>query len=111
EAWPDDADVKELFEKEFNRPPGEVAFLAPWVRSFAPDTVERRKWLLEAVRSAEPNSARYALYEMIEEFKDEDCFRAALTLQGTGIWYYDKMHIRSLLIEHFPDDPEVRSWA
>jgi hypothetical protein len=111
EAWPDDSDVRGLLIQEFNRSPGEVAFLARWIDSFVPEPEKRRAWLLEALRQSDRRSVRSPVHRILEEFQDEECLEAALTIQGKDIWYYDKIDIQSLLIARFPHVPEVRQWA
>ena len=111
EAWPDDSDVRELLAQEFHRPPGEVAFLAHWIDSFMPEPETRRAWLLEALRQSDRRSVRSPVHRLLQEFQDEECLAAVLTIQKKDIWYYDKIDIQGLLIACFPHVAEVRQWA
>ncbi len=111
EAWPDDSDVRALLTQEFNRPPGEVAFLAHWIDSFMPERETRRAWLLEALKQSDRHSVRGPIQRLFQEFQDEECLEAVLTILKRDIWYYDKINIQGLLIARFPHVPEVRQWA
>lgn len=111
EAWPDDSDVRALLTQEFNRPPGEVAFLAHWIDSFMPEPETRRTWLLEALKQSDRRSVRGPIQRLLQEFQDEECLQAVLTILKKDIWYYDKINIQGLLIARFPHVAEVRQWA
>jgi len=111
EAWPDDSDIRGLLAQEFHRSPGEVAFLALWIDSFMPEPETRRAWLLEALKQSDRRSVRSPVYRLLQEFQDEECLAAVLTIQKKDIWYYDKIDIQGLLIARFPHVAEVRQWA
>jgi hypothetical protein len=111
EAWPDDSDVRALLTQEFDRPPGEVAFLAHWIDSFIPEPEKRRAWLLGALKQYDRRSLRNPIHRLLQEFKDKECLEAVLTILKKDIWYYDKIDIQGLLISCFPNVAEVRKWA
>jgi hypothetical protein len=87
EAWPDDSDIRGALAQEFHRPPGEVAFLAYWIDSFFPEPETRRAWLLEALRQSDRRSVRFPVHRLLQEFQDEECLAAVLTIQKQDIWY------------------------
>ena len=111
EAWPDDSDVRELFLREFNRLPGEVAFLAPWIDYIVSDAEKRRAWLLETLRQSNLRIVRTPVHHLLAEFQDEECLEAVLAILEKDIWYYDKIEIQNQLIVSFPHVPQVRQWA
>ncbi len=111
EAWPDDSEVKELLSQELLRPPKEIAFLSSWVKKFIPDKTSRRSWLLSAINESDLRSVRDPLLSLLEEFKDDESLKIALSFLAKDIWYYDKVTLKNRLIESFPSIPEVRQWA
>lgn len=111
EAWRNDNDVREFLSVEYQKPPGQVAFLAQWIESFVPDPKERRAWLLEALSHADRRMARDPAYRLLEEFQDDECLQAVKATLKTEIWYYDKTSIQNRLFETFPQDTDVRGWA
>ena len=110
EAWPDDSDVRSLLSQEFERSPGEVAFLTPWIDAFVSNPEKRRSWLLDALKHHNKRSVS-APQRILEEFKDEECLKAVLAILENDIWYYNKIGTQNYLIENFPHLPEARQWA
>jgi hypothetical protein len=111
EAWPDDIDVRELLNQEFQRLPGEVAFLAHWIDSFIPEPEKRRAWLLEAVKQSDIRSVRSSASRLLVEFHDEECLETVFAVLEKAIWYYDKIEIENKMIENFPHAQKVRQLA
>lgn len=111
EAWPDDSEVRSLLTQEFRRPPGEVAFLSPWIDSVVSDPKNRRAWLLEAMRQSSPRILTAPVNRLLTEFQDEECLEEVLAILAKDVWYYDKIGIQNRLIVSFPHVPKVRQWA
>lgn len=110
DAWGADREVREMLAKEYQKPPGEVAFLANWIDSFIPEQKARRAWLLEAVDQADRRVARLSVDRLLEEFQDDECLAAIKAVLAKDIWYYDRISFQSRLFEIFPNDEEVRRW-
>ncbi|ODU40287.1 MAG: hypothetical protein ABS92_13055 [Thiobacillus sp. SCN 63-374] len=99
-----------MLAKEYQKPPGEVAFLANWIDSFMPEAKTRRAWLLEAVNRADRRMARSAVDCLLKEFHDDECLAAIKAVLAKELWIYDKISIQSRLIAVYPNDEEVHKW-
>ncbi len=111
DAWGTDREVRDMLAKEYQKRPGEVAFLANWIDSFIPEAEARRAWLLEAVNSADQRVAKAPANRLLEEFQDGGCLTAIKAVLAKDIWYYDRISFQSRLIEIFPNDEDVRKWV
>ena len=111
EAWPEDKEIKNFINREFQRPPGETAYLSPWIKAFISNTHDRKKWLIGAVEHADNDIIRHPVNILLSEFKDEEVLKVVLPVLEKNLWYYDKKSIQNLLIMNYPDVPLVRQWA
>lgn len=112
DVWSSDKQVKELFAKEFLKPPEEAAHLAKWVSLFIPEREARRKWLLSSIKKPESGlSIGPPVSHLLEEFHDDESLSAVKNVLSSDIWYHHKVNFQSKLIEFFPNDDEVREWV
>ena len=111
DAWGNDSEVRGILAQEYQKPPGEVAFLANWIDSFIPEPKARRAWLLEAVSHADRRIVDAPVSRLMEEFQDDECLTAIKVVLAKDIWYYNKISFQSRLIEIFPNDEDVRKWV
>ena len=111
EAWSDDKEVRDTLAKEFDRPPGEVAYIASWIDSFVTEPSKRRQWLLEAVETSDMRNLVIPVRRLLKEFQDLQCLAAAKAALEKDIWFYDKIDIQGQLIINFPHVQASRCFA
>ena len=110
EAWNNDDDVKKFFKEEFLKPPGEIPFLANFAHFFIPEADLRRTWLLAAARTANHRSISTPVYNLLNEFRDDECRAGVKEALSKNIWYYNKIDLQSKFVAAFPEDPDALMW-